>query len=130
MVDATRALDHETIDQAIDYVAELPPLPVAPGQLKGNVGHGEYLYRRNCSVCHGNTGKGSLIEAEVPRLDLQRAWYLERELGLFRNQQRGFHPDDTIGKVMGFCSQLLPDEQAVRDVVLWLTQASESSDIF
>lgn len=71
-----------------------------------------------------------MIEAEMPRLDLQHAWYLERQIGLFRNQQRGFHPDDTIGKVMGFYSLLLPDEQAVRDVVLWLTQAPESSDIF
>lgn len=48
--------------------------------LSSDIRHGVYLYKRSCEVCHGATDDGSQIEAEVPRLDMQDAWYLERQL--------------------------------------------------
>ena len=124
MVEAIRPLTQETIDAAITYVSELPSGQIEPSQLSGDIRHGAYQYKRSCEVCHGATGDGSQIEAEVPRLDIQDAWYLERQLTQYRDQQRGIHPDDALGNVMRFYAELLPNEQAVRDVALWLNQAS------
>lgn len=122
MAAAIAALDQEAIEAAIAYAAQLPGRKVAQSSLHGNPKHGEYLYQRNCVVCHGETGEGSTIEAYVPRLNILDAWYLERQLTQYRKQQRGFHPDDLLGNVMGFYAQRLPNEQAVRDVVLWLSE--------
>jgi cytochrome c553 len=64
----------------------------------------------------------------APRVQGQFAWYLIRQLESFRNGLRGTQPGDTLGMQMAAMARMLPDEQAVHDVVAFIVTMEPSAD--
>ncbi|RLQ23418.1 hypothetical protein DWB85_02370 [Seongchinamella sediminis] len=114
---ATLADDQALADVAA-YIASLDSEPSA-ATIEGDAAMGADYYNQFCGACHGAAGQGNLA-LNSPPLAGGDDWYLEAQLLAFRAGQRGSHPKDTTGKQMRAMAVILPDEQAVKDVVAFL----------
>ena len=88
-------------------------------QAEGDAARGQALYG-SCQDCHGENGEGN-HELNAPSLAGQYDWYLLSQMQNFRSGVRGQHPDDTFGLAMAEAAQTLTDDQAVEDVVAYIT---------
>lgn len=114
-----RALASEADVEAISqHVARLPT-GSAPTTLAGaDAARGETLYGA-CVACHGAGGEGN--EAlKAPPLRGQADWYLATQLMHFRRGMRGTHAEDVSGAMMRPMAGALPDDQATRDLAVFL----------
>lgn len=116
------ALSAEDIRAAAGFVAatesEAPPVTVG-----GNLENGRSLYA-TCATCHGADGTG--VEAlGGPALISVNDWYLVRQLENFKTGVRGSHPDDRQGAQMRAAAQVLPDDEAIRDVVAYINSLQQ-----
>ena len=82
----------------------------APGNAE--VGKAAYAV---CAACHGANGEGN-VALNAPRLNGQGAWYLERQLRLFKEGARGTHEKDVFGKMMAPMAATLADDAAIANV--------------
>lgn len=73
-----------------------------------------------CSACHGEQGEG-VQELNAPRFGELSDWYLMRQALNYREGIRGTHPDDELGAQMRTMLLALPDDDAVLDVVAYIT---------
>ena len=114
------AIDPNIRDVAA-YVGALPAANPAPTLSGGNVANGETTYLA-CGSCHGQNGEGS-EPVEAPPLVGQSDWYLARSLEKYKAGQRGYDPvnDGLAAAMAGMAGALLPDEQAVKDVVAFIS---------
>jgi cytochrome c oxidase subunit 2 len=101
------------------YVAGLPapkPVPTVSG---GDANRGKTLFAP-CVACHQADASGS--EAlKAPPLNHANDWYLVTSLKKFKAGIRGTNPLDQTGALMRPMSQTLVDDQAVADVVAYIT---------
>lgn len=77
---------------------------------------GEALYAAACVACHGPSAQG-IQTLGAPRLTDLPEWYMHRQLQYFKDGLRGTHPNDTFGATMVPFAKMLPDDQAIADVV-------------
>jgi cytochrome c oxidase subunit 2 len=112
------ALSDEQIEEAAAFVAasrsEAPAVTVS-----GDVARGKTLYV-SCAACHGANAEGNELLGS-PSLRIQNDWYLVTELQNFKSGVRGTHPGDVYGMQMRAAAQLLADDQAIRDVVSYIS---------
>jgi cytochrome c oxidase subunit II len=80
-----------------------------------NLAAGKALYAA-CAACHGAQGEGN-VALNAPKLSGHGAWYLERQLRLFKDGARGTHEKDVFGKMMAPMAGTLADEAALASVV-------------
>lgn len=80
------------------------------------IGKGLYAV---CAACHGANGEGNLA-FNAPKLAGQNAWYLERQLHLYKSGARGTHERDHFGKTMAPMAATLADARAIADVVAYI----------
>jgi cytochrome c oxidase subunit 2 len=120
---ALSLLSEEEVAEVAAYVAALPVTVPTP-TLDGDPVRGQALYAP-CSACHGADGKG--IEA-LNGSPLRGAsdWYLFRQMQNFRSGVRGTRPGDASGALMRPMSMTLPDDQAIKDVIAYITTLSGS----
>ena len=102
------------------YVASLaaPPKP-APTLSGGDAARGAASYAV-CQACHGAAGEG-VPGTNAPPLAQQDDWYLLSSLQRFKAGVRGSSPTDANGAVMRGMAAILPDEQAMKDVIAHIT---------
>jgi len=112
------ALSDEQIAEAARYVAATRSAAPA-STVSGNVEKGKALYG-TCSACHGPAGEGNLALGS-PQLTVANDWYLVTQLKNFRNGNRGSHPRDTYGMQMRANARLLTDDQAITDLVSYIS---------
>lgn len=111
------ALSDEQIKAAADFVyATRSPAP--PATVSGDVAKGKRHYS-TCAACHGVDGKGNLALGS-PDLTVPNDWYLVTQLKNFKSGARGSHPSDTYGMQMRASAGLLPDDDAINDVVAYI----------
>lgn len=110
--------DDQAVQDVAAYIASLDSEPSA-ATLKGDAVMGADYYNQFCGACHGAGGVGN-PSLNSPRLAGGDDWYLEAQLLAFRAGQRGSHPKDVTGRQMRAMAVILPDEQAVKDVVAYL----------
>ena len=110
--------DDKSVQDVAAYIATLESAPSA-ATIEGDVAMGADYYNQFCGACHGAGAVGNL-SLNSPRLAGGDDWYLEAQLLAFRAGQRGTNPQDTTGKQMRAMAVILPDEQAVKDVVAYL----------
>lgn len=115
----------EDVKAAAAYVSSLPPVKPAPTLTGGDAKTGGELYA-TCSGCHGPQGEG--VEAVgAPALNHQSDWYLYASLKNFKQGIRGSDPRDAQGAAMRGMSQLLADDQAIKDVVAYIMTLQPSA---
>lgn len=102
------------------YVASLSTVYAAPA-LYGDQDNGAKLYQASCASCHGAEGLGNVAMGS-PRLAGRNDWYIVTQLHKFRSGVRGSDPRDAQGAMMRPMAMALPDEQAIRDVAVYLSQ--------
>jgi len=99
------------------FVGALPATNPAPTVAGGNAENGQTAYLA-CSSCHGQNGEGNQ-DVTSPPLAGQSDWYLVRSLEKYKAGQRGYDAanDGLAAAMAGMAGALLPDEQAIKDVV-------------
>ncbi|MFP6828817.1 MAG: c-type cytochrome, partial [Gammaproteobacteria bacterium] len=106
----------------VDYIGTLEDTP-AEITIEGDTTRGQELYSRTCLICHGENAMGNPA-LNSPRLAGMSDWYMVIQLQKFRSGLRGDHPDDIYGAQMVPFATLLPDEQALLDVVAYINTLS------
>jgi cytochrome c553 len=101
------------------YVASLAPTDPQPVLEGGDAARGQTLYAP-CAACHAPDGSG--VQAVLgPPLRQVNDWYMLTQLVNFKAGVRGTKPGDTSGALMRPMSMTLADEQAMRDVIAYIT---------
>jgi len=113
-----RSLTPADVAAAADWFAGLD-MPGPEPTVQGDTGRGRSLYAP-CAECHGADARGDETLG-APALAGQSDWYLVRQLGNFRTGVRGYHEDDAAGRRMAASVDGLGDEQAIRDVVAYIS---------
>lgn len=90
-----------------------------PESINGDADKGKAHYS-TCAACHGVNGEGN-IALGSPALTGQNDWYLVRQLKNFRDGSRGGQPGDTYGMQMRASAGLLSDDEAIHDVVKYIS---------
>ena len=133
----------ETISSLADYIstleAGLPMPPNARGErpyiwessyaaldpaISADAAAGEQTYNSVCVACHGADGTGNEALGAANILYLSEA-YMIRQLKYFKDGIRGAHPEDTRGQQMAAIAKTLPDEQAIANVVAYISTLGE-----
>lgn len=109
--------DKQAMQDVVAYIATLEA-PLPEPTVEGDVERGEQLYA-SCAACHGADGQGNQA-LNAPRLAGQSDWYLVRQLEAFKAGIRGTNPLDSLGAQMRPMALILPDDQAIRDVVAYI----------
>ena len=122
---AATLADDKAIDDVLAYIATLPGKAEKAGAGGGDVVKGKVLYR-NCSYCHGDKGEGKFA-LNAPRLTTLQPWYLKRQIMNYQQSIRGAHPEDLYGNQMILMSRLLQGEQAVDDVVAYISSLAPAT---
>lgn len=109
-------------DRQIREVAEFvrrtrSPLP--PSTIDGNPENGRALYQ-SCAACHGANAEGNKALGG-PALTGINDWYLVTQLRNFKGGARGHNPEDTYGIQMAAATQLLANDEAILDVVKYIS---------
>jgi cytochrome c oxidase subunit 2 len=99
------------ISNVIAFISTLPDKPAAP-VIQGDVSKG--------STCHGSAGEGNVV-LNAPALAGMSDWYQLSQLANYKKGLRGTHPDDIYGQQMAPMVAILPDEQAMNDVVAYIS---------
>lgn len=112
------ALSDEQINQAAEYVsATRSALPAS--SVVGDIDKGKVLFT-TCSACHGQSAEGDPAFGS-PMLTTVNDWYLVTQLKNFKSGIRGSRTGDIYGMQMRASTQLLTDEQAIMDVVSYIS---------
>ena len=114
---ATLGDEQATHDVAV-YIASLQAGANA-ATIEGDAALGADYYNQFCGACHGAGAEGNPL-LNSPVLAGSDDWYLLAQLEAFRTGTRGSHPQDRTGKQMRAMAGVLPDEQAMRDVVAFI----------
>ena len=101
------------------YVASLPPVRPEPVVEAGDAQRGAGLYTV-CAQCHGAAGEGNQA-LNAPPLRNMSDWYLVSGLERYKAGIRGGNPKNPNGIMMRGMAMSLADEQAIRDVVAYIT---------
>jgi cytochrome c oxidase subunit 2 len=109
--------DDAAIANVVAYINTLPDQP-APTTVKGNAKTGQKTYV-TCEACHGPGGRG-IYSTNAPGLHGMSDWYLVTQLKNFKHGIRGAHPNDLYGPQMALISTILPDDQAINDLVAYI----------
>ncbi len=104
------------------YLSSLERIP-QPATVEGNAERGRQHYA-TCVACHGAQGQGNR-DLEAPALAGQADWYLLTQLRNYRSGARGGDPRDPRGQEMAVFANLLPDDQALRDLVVYIREMGE-----
>ena len=105
----------EDVKAAAAYVASLPKVAPAPTLTGGDATRGAALYA-TCSACHGQSGEG--VQAiGGPALSHASDWYLLTQMKNYQQGIRGTDPRDIQGSAMRPMAMVLPNEQALKDVI-------------
>lgn len=106
------------IESFVEYIMTFEDTP-AEITISGDVARGETLYAQSCVACHGAEGMGN-VALNSPRVAGMADWYMVRQLQNFRNGHRGEGEGDLYGQQMVPFAKVLPDEQALLDVVSYI----------
>lgn len=110
--------DQQTVEVVARYIGEMPAVP-QEATVEGDIAMGADYYNQFCGACHG-PGAAGLAALNSPALAGGSDWYLLSQLQAYRSGQRGAKPEDRSGRQMAAMAAVLPDEQALRDVVAFI----------
>ncbi|MGB5834124.1 MAG: c-type cytochrome [Thiohalocapsa sp.] len=92
VVGALQTAEEQDLTNLAAYISDLDVTRDVPAPEDGNARSGKSLYKSDCKTCHGRKGEGK-SRKESPPLRGQYHEYLQRQIGLFQNNER-IHADD------------------------------------
>lgn len=113
----------DSVDEFQTWLARHPTFAQTRSDAGGDALKGKALYVV-CSSCHGVTAQGNR-ELNAPKLAGQASWYLTAQLQAFRHGVRGADSDSIYAKQMAPFATSLADDNAVEDVVAYITTLAE-----
>ena len=117
------ALSDDQIVEAAEFASlTRSPLPAATIE-DGDVHAGERHYT-TCAACHGVNAEGNEALG-APALTGLNDWYLVRQLKNYLSGARGSDPADQYGQQMRASTQLLGNDEAIHDVVKYITSLNQ-----
>lgn len=116
------ALTDEQIKEVAAFVAATRSEP-PPDTIAGDAARGKALFS-TCAACHGVRAEGNVALAS-PALGGLNDWYLVKQLRKFKDGTRGSRPGDIYGAQMRASVGVLPDDQAIRDVVRYISTLND-----
>ena len=102
------------------YLWDSPYAGLDPS-ISGNAEAGARTFSTVCVACHGAVAKGH-EKLGAANLTYLSDVYMIRQLMYFRDGIRGAHPEDTRGQQMAAIAELLTDDQAIADVVTYISE--------
>jgi cytochrome c553 len=118
-----RTQDGDDLVDVAAYVASLPVVKPEATLSGGDPARGAAHYAV-CQACHGGAGEG--VEAtNGPPLAYQSDWYILSSLERYKRGVRGSNPADANGAVMRGMANILVDEQAMKDVIAYITSLAK-----
>jgi len=108
----------EDVQVVSALVASMPPAADRT-VANGNAERGQALFAP-CITCHGQDASGDR-EQNAPSLTRSSGWYLVGQLQKFKDGVRGTNAADTTGAQMRPMAMTLADEQAMQDVVAYIS---------
>jgi cytochrome c oxidase subunit 2 len=111
------------VESVAAYVGSLPSTSPAPSLTGGDPAKGGQLYQQLCTSCHGAKAEG-MEATKGPALHTDD-WYQMTQLQKFRSGVRGTNPQDPFGMMMRNFAVTLADEQAMKDVIAYITTLSQ-----
>ena len=118
-----QALTEQEFSEAASY-AHKARSAVPAVTLEGDAQRGEALFQ-TCAACHGARAEGN-ESLGGPALTTQNDWYLATQLQNYKSGVRGSNADDNYGQQMRAAAQLLPDDDAIRDVVSYISSLNQN----
>lgn len=111
---------------AFSQTSEPTPPQEAENQLRpGDPFAGKMRYNI-CAYCHGLEAEG-IESMGAPKLTGLNDWYLRHQLDAFRNNIRASNTDNRGAQMMRVMATTIPDEQAVEDLVAYLTSLEDTA---
>ena len=101
------------------YIWDSPYAGLDPS-ITGNAEAGGETYSTVCTVCHAADGTGNEALGAA-NLNYLSEIYMARQLMYFRDGIRGAHPEDTRGQQMAAMAKMLTTDQAIADVVAYIS---------
>lgn len=111
-------LSDASIADIVSWVGDWEYIP-AELTVNGNVNRGRTAFQ-SCAACHGANAEGNEAMG-APALAGQNDWYLVTQIKNFRAGFRGTHQNDTYGAQMAAMARSLPDDQAIMNVVSYIS---------
>lgn len=115
---AATLADEQALYDVAAYIATLEG-QASPASVSGDVVLGADYYNQFCGACHGAEAQGNLA-LNSPPLAGADDWYLVTQLHAFREGVRGSTPNDKTGRQMRAMAGVLPNDQAIADVVAYI----------
>jgi cytochrome c553 len=112
------------VEAVAAHVAAMPAANPAPSLTGGDVANGKLIYTKTCVACHGPDAVGNQAMMGAAPLYRSSDWYLFRQVENFRAGVRGARPGDQGGALMRPMVLQLADEQAIKDVITYITTLS------
>ena len=112
------SLKERDLVRAVEFVTARPSV-TPPAIVQGNAVRGRELYGA-CVACHGARAEGN-AELHAPKLAAGSDWYWAIQLKNYRGGLRGSETASSYARAMRAAAEALPDEQAVNDVVAYMT---------
>ena len=116
--------DSIAVNDIVAYIGTMPAT-LATSTIIGDVTKGKLTYQTICGSCHGPSAMGN-VKMNAPRLNSLEDWYLKRQINNIKNSVRGSHPQDVLGAQMIPMMALLPDPQAIDDVIAYIVSTEQS----
>lgn len=112
----------EDVSDVVSYILTLPKANLV-STVSADTDKGKTLYA-TCAACHGANAEGNQA-LNAPALVVLDDWYQLDQLQKFKDGRRGAHSNDIYGQQMAPMAKLLADEQAMRDVVAYITSLAQ-----
>jgi cytochrome c553 len=112
----------EVVMEVAQYISTLPGNPKA-ATVDGDIALGADYFNQMCGACHGPAAEGNPA-LNSPALAGADDWYLLGQLTAFREGKRGMDAGDRSGRQMRAMAGVLPNDQAVNDVVAFIASVS------
>lgn len=79
-----------------------------------------------CAACHGQQGEGN-VAMNAPSISVLPPWYIARQIDHFKHGIRGAHEADEFGRQMAPMANMLPDDNAIRNVTAYIATLEPGS---
>lgn len=124
MMPIAKSLSTELIAEAIRFIKQTSA-PSPRATISADINRGKQWYT-SCGACHGANAEGNEALG-APALKGLNDWYMLTQLKNFKAGVRGGNPKDPQALLMTNAAKILPDEQAMAEVVAYITQLQSTT---